>query len=92
MKSGELVWATLSGIRPSKPANAETVGISESLWELIQKCWDGVSGWRPQIREVVAGVGRAANNWHTDMPPGSAQPEVADNIEEPNEPGYSGLS
>ena len=93
MKPVERWWATLSGVRPSKPANAETVGISEPLWKLIQKCWDDDRGRRPQIREVVAGVGRAATNWHTDMPPGCAQPEVADVVvDKPKELRCSGLS
>ena len=91
MKPVERWSATVSGVRPNKPTNAETVGISKSLWKLIQRCWDGSRGRRPQIWEVVAGVGRVATNWHTDMPPGYAQPEVADVVDKLNELTRSGL-
>lgn len=58
-----------SGLRPDKPEDAETIGISESLWKLIQKCWDGEKTRRPRIQEVVEGVADAAANWHVLAPP-----------------------
>jgi len=48
--------------------NAEDIGISDSLWELIQKCWHSDKTRQPHIWEVMVGVGNAAGNWHTDMP------------------------
>jgi len=73
MRPPELAYHVSSGLRPDKPADAEAIGISKSLWELIQKCWFGDKTRRPQIQEVVAGVGNAADNWHTDMPPSGAE-------------------
>lgn len=73
VKPLELAYYVSSGVRPEKPANAEAIGISDSLWKLIQKCWDGERTRRPQIQEVVASVGDAAANWHTDMPPSGAK-------------------
>jgi len=69
MRPPELAYHVASGLRPEKPADAEAIGISISLWELIQKCWLGDKARRPQILEVEAGVCDAAVNWHTDMPP-----------------------
>ena len=65
----ELAHYVSFGARPEKPANAQDIGISDSLWELIQKCWDGQIAERPKIQEVVKGVGNAAAAWYTDMPP-----------------------
>jgi len=76
----ELAYHVSSGVRPEKPANAEAIGISNSLWKLLQRCWDGDKTQRPQIREVVAGVGSVADNWHADMPP-----SVVDHLEDPSE-------
>ena len=65
----ELRYYVSLGVRPERPENAEAIGISNPLWKLIQKCWEGDKSRRPQIQEVLAGVGSAAANWHTDMPP-----------------------
>ena len=35
----------------------------------MQKCWDGNPMRRPQIQEVVEGMGNAAANWHVVAPP-----------------------
>ena len=37
----ELKYHVLLGVRPEKPPNAEDIGISNSLWKLVQRCWDG---------------------------------------------------
>ena len=69
LELGLHVW---SGNRPPKPENAGDIGISDPLWELIQKCWDGEKTRRPKIEEVVDGVGDAAANWHALIPPSTA--------------------
>jgi len=63
-----------SGFRPGKPENAEKIGISESLWKLIQKCLEGDKTRRPQIKEVTEGVASAADNCHV-FTPASAMPK-----------------
>ena len=65
----ELAIQISSGFRPAKPENAEAIGISESLWNLIQKCWDGDKARRPKIQNVVEGVANVAANWHVLTPP-----------------------
>jgi hypothetical protein len=77
LKPMELSYHVCSGVRPNKPADAEVIGISDSLWKLMQKCW-GDRIQRPQIQEVVAGVGDAATNWHTDMPPSNTEDSDAE--------------
>ena len=84
IKSTELVYHVSNGLRPEKPENAEAIGISDPLWGLIQKCWDGERTRRPQIQVVVAGVGSAAVNWRTDMPPGGTEHQEEPVSEEPS--------
>jgi len=89
-KPAELAYHVSHGARPGKPANPMAIGISDPLWELIQKCWDDDRTRRPQIQEVVAGVGSAAANWHTEMPPGHTErPE--DSVEESDELSHGEL-
>jgi hypothetical protein len=92
-KQKELVYYVPRGTRPEKPANAKDLGISDPLWELIQKCWDGEITRRPQIQEVVKGVCVAAANWHTDMPPASDTEQWDDSLvyEESDEFKHSGF-
>ena len=73
IRAPELAYRVPLGARPPKPENAEAIGISESFWEFIQKCWDGDPRRRPQIQEVVEGVGNAAANWRITTPPNAIE-------------------
>ena len=93
MKPPEFAYHVSSGLRPEKPANAEALGISDSLWGLIQKCWDGDKTRRPQIQEVVTGVGDAATSWHASMPPsGMGYQEDPISDDDSDELGHGELS
>ena len=35
----EIVAAVISGKRPPKPKNAEEIGMTDVVWELMGKCW-----------------------------------------------------
>jgi len=41
------------GGRPAKPQAAEQLGLSEEIWEFIEKCWSEIPSERPTIDEVV---------------------------------------
>ncbi|KAF9647767.1 kinase-like protein [Thelephora ganbajun] len=43
----------LKGDRPELPQNAEGVGLTVQVWELLQKCWHPDPARRPTIDEVV---------------------------------------
>lgn len=92
VKPTELAFNISSGVRPAKPENAEAIGISESLWELIQKCWDRRKTRRPQIQEVVEGVANAAANWDVFTPPSVMGPEEDTIEKESDELEHSELS
>jgi hypothetical protein len=43
-----------SGKRPKKPANATSLGITESIWMLLEQCWDWEPGYRPDSTHVLS--------------------------------------
>lgn len=40
------------GRRPEKPPHAESLGFSDTLWELVQLCWSESSSARPTAVEL----------------------------------------
>jgi len=69
IRQSALAYHVLRGKRPDKPQNAATIGLSDSLWNFAQRCWDGKMESRPEVGEVVAHLGEAAGNWNGLMPP-----------------------
>lgn len=43
----------LRGRRPEKPPRAAALGFSNTLWGLVQLCWDVASSSRPTARELL---------------------------------------
>ena len=64
----EVIHAVIEGGRPPKPENAEEIGMTEVVWELMRECWRQDRTKRPIIREVlekfceIAGEGKMANS------------------------------
>ena len=56
-------------MRPPEPENASAIGFSDSLWNFVQRCWDGQMELRPKVAEVVSQLKRAAADWDGVMPP-----------------------
>ena len=52
VRDTEVVYKVIQGERPTIPANASEIGISEGLWELLVKCWNHNYTKRPQINEI----------------------------------------
>ena len=69
IRQSALAYHVLRGKRPDKPDNAASIGLSDSLWNFVQRCWDGKMELRPQVGEVVANLKEAAGNWDGLMPP-----------------------
>ena len=83
LRIAELEFKMVSGVRPAKPENASAIGFSDSLWDFVERCWDGNMELRPKIREVVAELGRATVNWDGVMPPRVQAENVASVSKEP---------
>jgi len=42
-----------NGNRPLKPANAASLGITDSIWMLLEQCWDWEPSFRPDSAHVL---------------------------------------
>ena len=78
----ELGYAVVRGLRPAKPENASAIGLSDSLWDFVQRCWDNNRERRPKVVEVVEHLEKAAANWDGLMPPSVPVEVVALDSEE----------
>lgn len=52
-REAEVMRAVISGERPPRPENAEEVGMTEVVWDLLGECWKGDRTTRPTITEVL---------------------------------------
>ena len=53
-KEMEIVHAVISGERPPKPDNAEKIGMTGVVWELLEECWREDRTKRPLISEILS--------------------------------------
>ena len=49
----EVIHAVVDGERPPKPENAEDIGMTEAIWELMRECWKEDRVERPVMPEVL---------------------------------------
>ena len=49
----EVMTVVVSGERPSKPENAEEIGMTEAVWELMSDCWREDRTKRPVISQIL---------------------------------------
>ena len=77
---GEIAVSVVEGKRPSKPENASGTGFSDSLWDFVERCWDGKLELRPKVTEVASQLSKAAAAWNGVMAPHApienAEPET----------------
>ena len=82
VRTTELGFSLVLGLRPEKPTNALAIGFSDSLWTFVQRCWDGDRHSRPRVAEVVTRLAEAAANWRGLMPPCEETENIASVSEE----------
>ena len=44
----------VKGKRPSKPADASKLGLTSSMWKVVEECWNKKREKRPEIQNVVS--------------------------------------
>ena len=49
----EVIQAVVEGERPPKPKNAEEIGMTEAIWELMTECWKENRAERPVMPEIL---------------------------------------
>ena len=52
-REAEVTCAVIFGERPPKPENAERIGMTEAVWNLLKECWSEDRTVRPTITEVL---------------------------------------
>ena len=57
------VAAVLKGERPEKPVDADALGFSQTLWGLVQLCWNESSSARPTARQLLDYLSSAFPTW-----------------------------
>ena len=57
------VFAIMRGERPRKPLDAESLGFSETLWELVRLCWSETSSTRPTAQSLLDYLSPAYPSW-----------------------------
>ena len=58
-----MVVAVEKGGRPKKPNNAESLGLSDTLWRLIQTCWSESPSARPTAQQLLRYLEDASRDW-----------------------------
>ena len=83
LRLGEIAVNVVEGKRPPKPENASDIGFSDSLWDFVERCWDGKLESRPMVTEAVSQLGRAAAAWNGVMAPHAPIETVVSEAPEP---------
>jgi serine/threonine protein kinase len=52
----EVMFAVLSGNRPTKPCNAEEIGMTDVLWNLAEGCWMEDRTKRPDVSNILGRI------------------------------------
>ena len=74
----EVVSKVLEGERPTKPANALELGLSDEVWKLLEDCWQPQRALRPSVKDVLDRVQRAVSVCGTLPPVGDVQQHYED--------------
>ena len=80
----------LDGVRPVRPRNAEDIGLTPELWELLERCWNQDPARRPTIEEVVRtceGLVQGTSNDHESGP--DADDRLGKHLSSPLDTAYS---
>jgi len=62
---GAVIKAIMDGRRPQKPETAESLGFTDELWGIVQRCWSADAGARPDVRTVLSYLNHATWSWET---------------------------
>ena len=69
-----MVREVIKGVKPSKPASALSLGLSDEVWKLLEGCWETEGKRRPLAKDVLVCVEAAASICGTLPPVGGLVP------------------
>lgn len=59
----------VGGDRPEKPKAARSLGFTDELWSMVERCWQESWDERPEAKEIVDYLESAAKAWDTRPSP-----------------------
>lgn len=69
----------IEGLRPKRPAEAAKMGLSDSMWDIIEKAWIADPRQRPslsQLASVFSGINSTFITWKDAATPGQSTPAI----------------
>jgi len=57
-----------AGKRPARPPHREVLGLEDSVWDIVQGCWDPDPQTRPTIKDMREFLGQASRSWTLPTP------------------------
>lgn len=58
-----VVAKVMSGVRPDRPINAEVLGLSDVIWQIVENCWSPQRDERPTADVVLQCLNKATRYW-----------------------------
>ena len=58
-----VVVAVQKGERPQRPPKPKSLGLSNTLWELVRRCWDQSPEARPTAQQLLLYLQEASRSW-----------------------------
>ena len=58
------VNAIMEGVRPKKPMGAKWLGLSDELWETVERCWLEDRNARPGVDDILSSLNDAVLFWY----------------------------
>ena len=55
-RRARIICAVILGERPAKPEDAEEIGVTDALWDLLNKCWREDRKMRPSISATMRNI------------------------------------
>jgi len=59
-----VVNAIMEGARPEKPEGATSLGFSNEMWEIVERCWLEDRNARPGVENILSYLNDAATHWY----------------------------
>lgn len=66
-----IIFKVVQGSRPERPPNAAAIGLSDSLWQIVEDCWREEFAKRSPVRIVLDQLNHITRHW---VSPAHAEP------------------
>ena len=64
----EVIEAVIEGVRPKKPHAADSFGITNGLWRIVERSWMVDAQARPDVKTMLGHLSHAASTWNRRRP------------------------